>query len=73
MKATVVWADEDRIKTIYSKSDMLSKFVGLPYHVDHIVPLVNNRVCGLHCEDNLQILTATDNLEKNNNFQDVDL
>lgn len=61
LNATPSWADLDKIKEIYNKCP-----VG--YHVDHVVPLMGTNVCGLHVENNLQYLTAKDNLAKSNKF-----
>ena len=53
------WADLDKIRAVYESCPE-------GHHVDHIIPLNSPIVCGLHCEDNLQILTATENLKKGN-------
>ena len=52
----------------YRQARWLTETLRIPHHVDHIVPLVHELVCGLHCEANLQVLTAQQNLEKNNSF-----
>ena len=64
--ATVAWRDDDKIREIYKERDRLTKETGIVHHVDHIIPLKGKNVTGLHHEDNLQILTATENLRKGN-------
>ena len=64
---TPPWADLSEIRRIYKEAKALSA-TGESYHVDHIVPITNPFVCGLHTETNLQILTAQDNMRKGNKF-----
>ena len=65
------WFEQEKglIRDMYKKREELSMLTGLKFHVDHIVPIANNLVCGLHCLANLRIIKAFDNLSKNNKFE----
>lgn len=64
--ATPDWADKQHIESVYAMAKWLSDVVGIKYHVDHVVPLRNKNVCGLHNQYNLSIRPAIDNLRKGN-------
>lgn len=73
LKATPKWLTKQQlaeIANIYKQAKELEKKTGLKYHVDHIIPLKGKEVCGLHVPWNLQILTAQENLSKNNKVLD---
>ncbi|MEN8132626.1 MAG: HNH endonuclease signature motif containing protein [Pseudomonadota bacterium] len=65
--ATPPWYEEELVRNVYLKRDELNALGGTRFEVDHIVPIINDKVCGLHCLANLQILTKSDNGSKNNN------
>lgn len=63
----------DQIENVYKQSKKLEDFDGIQRHVDHIVPLQGKTVCGLHVPWNLQVLTKTENLKKNNNLEVINV
>lgn len=65
-QATPKWANLKEIEKLYTEAKLLTKQNNEEYQVDHIVPLNSDIVCGLHWENNLQVITAIDNNSKNN-------
>lgn len=66
MQATPKWANLDKIKLIYEEARRLTTETGEQYDVDHIYPLKSDTMCGLHVEDNLQIIPHVENCKKRN-------
>jgi hypothetical protein len=66
IRATQVDVNLKAIKQLYTICNEVNNILGGSYfHVDHIQPLTKG---GQHHEDNLQILEATLNLQKNNKW-----
>lgn len=65
-QATPTWARMETILPFYREARARTKATKIPHHVDHIVPLKSSIVCGLHCAENLQVVTALENLKKHN-------
>lgn len=57
---------KEDIKQLYKLAQKFEEIFGLKYHVDHIVPLNGENVCGLHVPWNLQLLESKMNLKKSN-------
>ena len=55
--------EHQRILFIYKECAIITEKTGVLHHVDHIYPISKG---GLHHPDNLQILTATENIRKGN-------
>lgn len=60
LNATPPWYEKELILMVYEKAREYG------FHVDHIVPLLSAKVCGLHCWHNLQIISPIDNYKKGN-------
>jgi hypothetical protein len=69
LQATPTWLSSDHYKqmeTEYQLAAWCSEVMGLPYEVDHIVPLQGKTVCGLHVPWNLRVIPEKDNRRKGN-------
>ena len=67
-QAIPLWANDFFIEEIYDLANRRTKVMGFKWHVDHIVPLQHPLVCGLHCEQNLRVIPAVENLKKHNKY-----
>ena len=69
LQACPPWAEHPNCKkemlAHYQHAEWLASVTGEVFHVDHIVPLQNDFVCGLHVPANLMVLSAEDNHSKN--------
>ena len=68
-KATPSWLSAEQklaMRALYLQAQKLTSITGERYAVDHIVPLINDAVCGLHVPWNLRVITREENLAKSN-------
>ena len=50
----------------YAEARRLTRETGVQHHVDHKIPLSKG---GLHCQNNLQVLTASENIAKGDSHE----
>ena len=71
--ATPQWITAEQklaMRKLYLQAMQLTKLTGEKYVVDHIIPLINDGVCGLHVPWNLRVITQEENLKKSNKIVD---
>lgn len=72
LNATPLWANEAYIADLYEnaqEANNIFKDYDIKFEVDHVIPLQGELVCGLHVENNLQILSQTENRSKSNYYE----
>ena len=67
-QATPPWSEVEQIEALFCKRNKQRKRHNKVFHIDHVIPIVNKRVSGLHCLDNLRLTRWRNNLCKSNKF-----
>ena len=63
--------DEFVIQEALILTKMRERSTGFKWHMDHIVPLMHKKACGLHNGFNVQVVPATWNVKKGNRNMDT--
>ena len=61
-------AGAEKIRRMTLESQIRTLDTGIKYEIDHIIPIVHDKVCGLHVPANVQILTKKQNRAKASRF-----
>ncbi len=67
--ATLPYANHFLIAEAYRLAKLREEVTGGRWEVDHIVPLTSPKVCGLHVEWNLRVITRRMNRSKGNKLE----
>ena len=75
LQRTPSWVLEDElfcIEEVYNLAALRTKVTGIPWHVDHVIPLRGEKVSGLHVLSNLAVVPALYNIRKGNRYDAMD-
>lgn len=61
-----LWMEE-----LYDLAQRRTIITKIPWEVDHIIPLQNKIVCGLHVPWNMQVITRSENRTKSNKLTEI--
>lgn len=67
-RATPAWANHEAMQQYYVLARFLTCELGIDFHVDHVVPIKSDIVCGLHSHTNLAISIGAWNIAKHNRY-----
>lgn len=74
-EATPAWFDKEKYNELIRLRNR-NNFrypMNAPYHIDHIIPLQGQNVCGLHVHTNMRVIRGSDNVRKSNCFPEEGL
>jgi hypothetical protein len=66
--ATPAWSDFAAMQQYYLIAEYLTQELGIAFHVDHVMPIKSDIVCGLHSHTNLAIAVGAWNIAKHNRY-----
>lgn len=66
LRATPAWADRTATRELFKQAERLTRETGVMHSVDHLVPLQNPLVCGLHWHANMEVMPLAANMAKGN-------
>lgn len=65
-RATPKWNNPFFMNEAYALARLRTKMLGFKWDVDHIVPIMSDKVCGLHAHTNIRVIPHTENGRKSN-------